>query len=537
MELLQVSTVAAIEGGKSCLGIEFGSTRIKAVLIGSNHEVLASGAHDWENRLENGYWSYRLEDVWIGLQDSYRKLADQVQERYQVRLTRVGAIGISAMMHGYMAFDQSGRLLTPFRTWRNTTTAEAAGELTRLFGFNIPQRWSIAHLYQAMLNGEKHVAEIDYLTTFAGYIHWRLTGEKVLGVGDASGMMPVHGAARQFDAGMMKKFDALAADYPWKLEDILPRILPAGENAGALSAEGAKLIDPTGALQAGIPMCPPEGDAGTGMVATNSVRPRTGNVSAGTSVFAMVVLEKPLSRVYEEIDVVTTPTGDDVAMVHCNTCTSDLDAWVCMLGEMATAAGASLAKSQIYDLFYHKALEGDSDCGGLLNYNYFSGEPIAGLNGGRPLFMRRPDAKLTLANFARVQLYSAVATLKLGMDILKHQEQVSVESMLGHGGLFKTPVVGQKILAGALNTPVAVLETAGEGGPWGMALLAQFMLEARKGQTLADYLANDVFAGAKGDVQTPQKADVAGFERFIKDYCKGLAAEKAAVDALVIEKE
>jgi sugar (pentulose or hexulose) kinase len=499
-------------------------------MFGRNHEILASGAYDWENRLVDGYWSYRLEDVWAGAQESYRRLAEQVQGRYHVRLTRIGAIGISAMMHGYLAFDRSGRLLTPFRTWRNTTTGEAAEKLTQLFEFNIPQRWSIAHLYQAMLNGEGHVSKICYLTTLAGYIHWQLTGEKVLGIGDASGMMPVHDATRQFDAEMVRTFDALASDYPWKLADILPRILAAGERAGKLSAEGAKLLDPAGALQDGIPMCPPEGDAGTGMVATNSVRARTGNVSAGTSVFAMVVLEKPLSKVYEEIDMVTTPAGDAVAMVHCNTCTSDLDAWVRMLGEAVSAAGVSLGKSQLYDLFYRKALEGDADCGGLVSYNYYSGEPITGLGGGRPLLMRRPDVELTLANFARVQLYSAIATLKLGMDILKEHESVRMESLLGHGGLFKTPVVGQKMLAGALNTPVSVMETAGEGGPWGMALLAQFMLETQGEQTLADYLANDVFAGASGTVQLPDAVDKEGFERFMKDYCIGLAVEKAAVD-------
>lgn len=537
MGLLLESTAATIEGGKTCLGIEFGSTRIKAVLIGPNHEVLASGAQDWENRLENGYWSYRVEDVLAGLQESYRRLALQTQERYHVQLTRIGAIGISAMMHGYLAFDQNDGLLTPFRTWRNTTTAEAAEKLTQLFEFNIPQRWSIAHLYQAMLDQEAHVAKIRYLTTLAGYLHWRLTGEKVLGIGDASGMMPVNGVTRQFDAEMVKKFDTLAADYPWNILDILPRILTAGERAGTLSAEGAKLLDPSGALRDGIPMCPPEGDAGTGMVATNSVRPRTGNVSAGTSVFAMAVLEKPLSKGYKEIDMVTTPAGDAVAMVHCNTCTSDLDAWVRMLGEAVSAAGAGLTKSQLYDLFYQKALEGDADGGGLMNYNYYAGEPITGLNGGCPLFLRRPDAKLTFANFARVQLYSAVATLKLGMDILKERESVRIESLLGHGGLFKTPVVGQKMLAGALNTPVSVLETAGEGGPWGMALLVQFMLEAQKGRTLEEYLANDVFAGAKGSVQLPDAADTAGFERFMADYCKGLAAEKAAVETFANDKE
>ncbi len=515
---------------ETSLGIELGSTRIKAVLIGADHSVLASGAHDWENRLEGGYWTYRLEDAWAGIQDSVKKLGAQVEERYGVKLTKVGSIGVSAMMHGYVAFDAEDRLLEPFRTWRNTTTGDAAKRLTELFQFNVPQRWSIAHLYQAMLNGEAHVEKIKYLTTLAGYIHWQLTGEKTRGVGDASGMMPLSDETRQYDAKMLDQFDALSTKYPWKLVEILPVIRTAGESAGSLTQAGAKLLDPAGALEAGIPMCPPEGDAGTGMVATNSVRPRTGNVSAGTSVFAMIVLEIALSKVYEEIDMVTTPAGDAVAMVHCNTCTTDLDAWVKLLGEMATAAGATITKPQLYDLFYQKAMEGDADCGGLVNFNYYSGEPITGVSDGRPLFVRKPDAKLTLANFARAQLYSTVATLKLGMDILKNNESVQLDSLLGHGGLFKTPVVGQKMLAGALNTPVSVMETASEGGPWGMALLAQYMLKGN-GQSLADYLANDVFASAKGNQQLPDAADVAGFERFIQNYCAALAAEKAAVSA------
>ncbi len=519
------------------LGIELGSTRIKAVLIGPDHAVLASGAHDWENRLENGYWTYSLEAVWAGVQNSYRKLAQQVQERYGAALTRTGAIGISAMMHGYLPFDKTGAQLAPFRTWRNTTTERAAELLTAQLEFNIPQRWSIAHLYQAMLNGETHVSDIAFLTTLSGYIHWRLTGERVLGIGDASGMFPIDSVTKQFVARMANEFDGLLKqqNLPYRLNDILPRVLNAGEPAGRLTEAGAKLLDPTGALTAGIPLCPPEGDAGTGMVATNSIAPRTGNVSAGTSLFAMIVLEKALSRVYPEIDMVTTPSGMPVAMVHCNTCTSDLDAWVRLLADAISAAGASLTKPQVYDLFYEKALEGDADCGGLVNYNYYSGEPITKLPEGRPLLMRRPDAKLTLANFARAQLYSAVATLKLGMDILLEHEHVKLDSLLGHGGLFKTPVVGQKLLAGALNTPVSVMETASEGGPWGMALLAQFMKDKRQGQSLEDYLANDVFAGAKGSMQLPDAADVAGFGRFIEDYRKGLAVEQAAVNALTYE--
>ena len=512
------------------LGIELGSTRIKAVLIGADHSVLASGAHDWENKFEGGYWTYRLEDAWAGIQDGIRKLDGQIEEKYGVKLNTVGAIGVSAMMHGYLAFDGEDKLLTPFRTWRNTTTGEAAKRLTELFQFNVPQRWSIAHLYQAMLNGETHVAQIAYLTSLAGYIHWQLTGERVLGVGDASGMMPLGGEPPTYDAGMLRKFAALSSAFDWKLEELLPEIRMAGEQAGRLTETGARLLDPTGTLKAGIPMCPPEGDAGTGMVATNSVRPRTGNVSAGTSVFAMIVLEKALSRVYEEIDMVTTPAGDTVAMVHCNTCTTDLDAWAKLLGEMVAAAGAQITKPQLYDLFYEKALEGEADCGGLVSFNYYSGEPITGVSDGRPLFLRKPDSKLTLANFARVQLYSTIATLRLGMDILKNDESVQLDSLLGHGGLFKTPMVGQKILADALNTPVCVMDTAGEGGPWGMALLAQYMLKGN-GQSLADYLANDVFAQAKGSTQWPNAADVAGFERFIENYKRALAAEKAAISA------
>ncbi|HWP22047.1 MAG TPA: FGGY-family carbohydrate kinase [Candidatus Cryosericum sp.] len=512
------------------LGIELGSTRIKAVLIGADHSVLASGAHDWENRLEGRYWTYRLEDALAGIQDSIQILGRQVHEKFGVKLTTVGAIGVSAMMHGYLPFNGEGKLLAPFRTWRNTTTGEAAKQLTELFQYNVPQRWSIAHLYQAMLNGEAHVGEIRFLTTLAGYIHWQLTGQKVLGVGDASGMMPLGGEPPHYDAGMLRKFATLSSAYDWKLEELLPEIRMAGEQAGTLTESGAKLLDPTGTLRAGIPMCPPEGDAGTGMVATNSVRPRTGNVSAGTSVFAMIVLEKALSKVYEEIDMVATPAGDAVAMVHCNTCTTDLDAWVKMLGEMVQASGTTITKPQLYDIFYEKALEGEADCGGLMNINYYSGEPITGVSGGRPLFLRKPDATFTLANFARAQLYSAIATLKLGMDILRNNESVQLDSLLGHGGLFKTPVVGQKILADALNTPVSVMETAGEGGPWGMALLAQYM-RRKNGQSLAEYLADEVFAGAKGRKQLPDAEDAAGFERFIANYLRALAAEKAAVSA------
>ena len=518
------------------IGIELGSTRIKAVLIAFDGSVLASGAHDWENRFEDGYWTYHLDDVWAGIQDAYARLAADYKAKYGEELRQVGALGVSAMMHGYLPFDEAGRQLAAFRTWRNTTTDPAAKALTERFGFNIPQRWSIAHLYQAMLNKEPHVTEIACLTTLAGYVHWQLTGEKVLGVGEASGMFPIDSAAGDYDAGMLASFDELlkAAFLPYTLRDILPRVLAAGDDAGRLTEAGAKLLDPTGTLAPGAMMAPPEGDAGTGMVATNSVAARTGNVSAGTWVFAMAVLEMPLSGVYPEIDMVTTPTGRPVAMVHCNTCTSDLDAWVKLLGQMAEAAGAPLAKPALYDLFYQKALEADVDCGGLVNFNYYSGEPVTGLDEGRPLFVRRPGAKLTLANFVRAQLYSTMATLKLGMDILLEKEQVKLDSLLGHGGLFKTPLVGQKLLAGALGVPVSVMETAGEGGPWGMALLSLYRLRCIEGDApaLEDWLNTAVFGEVAGNTQTPDEADQAGFAAFIRDYTACIPVEKVAVEAL-----
>ncbi|MBR4888069.1 MAG: FGGY-family carbohydrate kinase, partial [Clostridia bacterium] len=462
---------AAIEAGKTALGIELGSTRIKAVLIGPDHNPIASGDHAWENRMEDGVWTYHLEDAWAGLQDAYRNLTKDVEEKYGTTLRTVGSMGFSGMMHGYLVFDENGEQLAPFRTWRNVMTEAAAVELTELFNFNIPLRWSISHLYQAMLNKEEHLPRVTFQTTLAGYVHWKLTGRKVLGVGEASGVFPIDSTTNDYDAGMMAKFNEklAAAGLPYTLQDIFPTVLCAGEEAGTLTEEGAKLLDPTGTLQAGIPLCPPEGDAGTGMVATNSVSPRTGNVSAGTSVFSMVVLEKPLSKVYPEIDMATTPTGMPVAMVHGNTCTSELDAWVKMFGELLAAGGAQVSKSQLYELLYTKALEGDADCGGLVGFNYYAGEPVTKVDEGRPLFVRRPESPLTLANFMRTQLYSAMATLKVGMEILE-EEQVAMDSLLGHGGLFKTKGVGQRLMAGALNVPVAVMETAGEGGPWGMSL-------------------------------------------------------------------
>lgn len=523
-----------IQDGKAVLGIELGSTRIKAVLIGSDYAPVASGSFDWENRYENGVWTYHLDDVWTGIQESYRKLKEQVAQQYSVKLTKLAAVGFSAMMHGYLAFDEKGELLAPFRTWRNTMTEEAAEKLTELFSFNIPQRWSIAHLYQAILNGEEHVSRISFLTTLAGYVHWQLTGEKVLGVGEASGMFPIDSETGKYDAVMLERFEQLVAPkgYPWKLAGILPAILQAGDPAGSLTSKGALLLDPSGELEAGIPLCPPEGDAGTGMVATNSVAARTGNISAGTSIFSMVVLERSLSKVYPEIDMVTTPSGKPVAMVHCNNCTSDINAWADLLRSFAAALGVECSMPKALDTLFYEALKGDADCGGLVSYNYFSGEPVTKMEEGRPLFVRMPDAKFTLANFARTQLYSAAAALKLGMDILIDQEHIAIDSLLGHGGFFKATGVGQKLMAAAMNTPVSVMETAGEGGPWGMALLAAYMVERKEGEALEDYLANQVFAGNKGEQVEPDPVDVQGFQQFIKAYVAGLAAERAAVDVL-----
>jgi sugar (pentulose or hexulose) kinase len=524
----------AIESGKTVLGIEFGSTRIKAVLIGEDHTPIASGSHDWENRYENGVWTYTLEDVWTGLQDSYRKLSSEVFENYAIQLKKIGAIGFSAMMHGYMAFDQHGDLLVPFRTWRNTMTEQAARELTELFQFNIPQRWSIAHLYQALLNGEAHTKDISYLTTLAGYVHWKLTGQKVLGIGEASGMFPIDSQINQYDLHRVELFNKRieAKKLPWKLEDILPQVLNAGDAAGVLSAEGAMLLDPSGQLPAGIPLCPPEGDAGTGMVATNSVAERTGNVSAGTSVFAMIVLEKALSKVYSEIDMVTTPTGKPVAMVHSNNCTSDLNAWIGLFHEFTTALGADVSESSLFEMLYQKALDGDADCGELLAYNYFSGEHITGFEEGRPLFVRKPESRFTLANFMRVHLFSALGALKIGLNILFEQEQVKIDTVLGHGGFFKTKVVGQKIMAAAMNVPVSVMKTAGEGGAWGIALLAAYALHKAESEPLETYLTNKVFSGENATTITPEPGDVESFAAFMERYKKGLIIERAAVDAL-----
>lgn len=520
--------------GKTFLGIELGSTRIKAVLIGEDYAPLASGSYDWENRLEDGIWTYHLEDVWKGVQSSFQNLSREITGRYGIPFTPPKAIGVSAMMHGYLAFDKNGALLAPFRTWRNTTTEGAAKILSEQFHFNIPLRWSIAHLYQAILNKEAHVKDIVFLTTLAGYVHWKLSGEKVLGIGDASGMFPIDSETKTYQKGMLKQFESLALERGLNLSlgDMLPKVLTAGENAGVLSAEGAKLFDPAGNLPAGIPLCPPEGDAGTGMTATNSVAERTGNVSAGTSIFAMIVLEKALAGLYPEIDLVTTPSGKPVAMVHCNNCTSDLDAWIRLFNEVLQSFGASVEKPALYDVLYRKALEGEAGGGGLLSYNYYGGEPITALEQGRPLFVRLPDSSLTLGNFMRVTLYSTMAALKIGMDILTEREQIRLDRLLGHGGLFKTKDVGQRLLAAALNVPVAVMESAGEGGAWGIALLAAYVSQKEKAETLEDFLQHKVFAHNRGSSVEPDSRDRQGFAEFMKRYQAGIVIEQAAAEHL-----
>ena len=523
-----------IVSGKAVLGIELGSTRIKAVLVNEKNQPIASGSHEWENQLVNNIWTYSEEAIWTGIQESYQDMVKDVKEKYGVPVKKLAAIGFSAMMHGYMPFNEAGELLVPFRTWRNTMTEKASEELTELFQYHIPQRWSIAHLYQAMLNQEPHVKDITFMTTLEGYVHWKLTGEKVLGVGEGSGMFPIDMEIKNYDPKCLAAFDKLAAPYgfPWKLEEILPKVLLAGEEAGRLTEEGAKLLDTTGELEAGIPFCPPEGDAGTGMVATNSIAKRTGNVSAGTSVFSMVVLEKPLSKVYPEIDLVTTPTGNLVAMVHCNNCTSDLNAWVNLFKEFAEAMGMQVDMNQLFGTLYHKAMEGDADCGGLLAYNYFSGEHITGFEEGRPLFVRTPESKFNLANFMRVNLFTSLGALKTGMDILLKEEGVRLDKILGHGGLFKTKGVGQKLLAGAIDTPVSVMETAGEGGAWGIAVLASYLVNKEAGESLEDYLNHKVFAGQEGEEVQPDTRDVQGFNEFMVRYKAGLAIERAAVENL-----
>ncbi len=522
-----------IRNGQGVIGIELGSTRIKAVLIGPDSMPLASGGHGWENTLEDGIWTYPLEEVWSGIQASFSELQKDVESQYGVTIKTVKAIGFSAMMHGYMVFDAEGNQLVPFRTWRNNMQGQASEELTALFDYPIPQRWSIAHIGQAILNKEAHVDKIAHATTLAGYIHWKLTGEKVMGVGEASGMFPIDIKTQDYNADFLTKFDAKFAgeNLGWKLKDLLPKVLDAGENAGELTAEGAKLLDPAGNLEAGIPLCPPEGDAGTGMVATNSVAVRTGNVSAGTSVFAMLVLEKELSKAHHELDLVTTPDGKLVGMAHSNNCTSDYNAWIDVLGEAAKALGADFSTPQLYDTLLGAAADGDPDCGGLLSYGYLSGEHITGFSEGRPLFARSQGSSFTLANFMRAHMYSALCALRTGLNILMVDEGVEVDEIRGHGGFFKTEGVGQRIMAAATNTPVSTLETAGEGGAWGIALLAAYMVNKKDDESLPEFL-NPIFAGSMGEAVKPDPKDVEGFNTFFECYHKGLAIERAAVESL-----
>ena len=520
-----------IQTGRAVLGIEFGSTRIKAVLIDEANVPIAQGSHEWENQLVNGLWTYTTESVWYGLQSCYADLRANVLKEYDVEIEHLAAIGISAMMHGYMAFDKNDKIQVPFRTWRNTNTGAAAAELSSLFKFNIPLRWSISHLYQCILDKEPHVADITFLTTLAGYVHWKLTGKKVLGIGDASGMIPVDPNTKDYSAEMVEKFDALVAPkkFKWKLKDILPTVLVAGENAGYLTEEGVRRLDITGHLQPGAPFCPPEGDAGTGMVATNAVKPRTGNVSAGTSSFSMIVLEKDLAKPHEVIDIVTTPDGSPVAMVHCNNCTSDLNAWVGIFKEFQDLLGVPVDRNKLYGMLYNNAMTGDADCGGLVSYNFISGEPVVGLAEGRPMLVRHALDKFNLANFMRANLYASVAVLKVGNDILFNEENVKVDRITGHGGLFKTKGVGQRVLAAALDSPISVMETAGEGGAWGMALLAAFLVNNAGKRSLPDYLEDVVFAGNEGEEIAPTSDEVEGFNNYMKNYLKYLPAQQKAV--------
>ena len=506
---------STIEAGKAILGIEFGSTRIKAVLIDQENKPIAQGSHTWENQLVDGLWTYSVEAIWYGLQDCYADLRSNVKSLYDIEIETLAAIGVSAMMHGYMAFNDKEEILVPFRTWRNTNTGAAAAALSELFVYNIPLRWSISHLYQAILDNEEHVKDIDYLTTLAGFIHWQITGQKVLGIGDASGMLPIDPVTKNYSAEMVAKFDELIAPkgYGWKLLDILPKALPAGENAGFLTPEGAKMLDVSGHLKAGIPVCPPEGDAGTGMVATNAVKQRTGNVSAGTSSFSMIVLEKDLSKPYEMIDMVTTPDGSPVAMVHCNNCTSDLNAWINLFKEYQELLGIPVDMNEVYGKLYNHALTGNADCGGLISFNYISGA----------------NDKFSLANFMRTHLYASVGVLKIGNDILFKEEKVKVDRITGHGGLFKTKNVGQRVLAAALNSPISVMETAGEGGAWGIALLGSFLVNNEKKQPLDAFLDEQVFGGDAGVEIAPTAEDVAGFNAYIENYKAALPIEEAAV--------
>lgn len=523
-----------IESGNAIVGIEFGSTRIKAVLIDETNAPVAQGSHTWENSLVDGIWTYSQEEIIAGLQSAYSDLKSDVQKKFGVALKKIRALGISAMMHGYLAFDKNGTLLVPFRTWRNTITGEASEKLSSLFCYPIPERWSISHLYQAILNKEPHVKDISFFTTLAGFIHWKLTGQKVLGIGDASGMFPIDTATKNYNKNFIEKFDNLVADkkFAWKLEDLLPKVLLAGEDAGTLTSDGAKLLDPTGELEAGAKLAPPEGDAGTGMIATNSVAKRTGNVSAGTSVFAMVVLEKDLRKAYNGlIDLVTTPDGALVAMAHANNCMGEFDHWVNLFDEVLKATGCNVDKGNLYGTLLKAALEGDKDCGGLLPFNYLSGESITGLTEGRPLFVRTQHANFTMPNFIRAQLFTALGALRTGMDILFDKENVKIDSLTGHGGFFKTAETGLTVMSAALHTPVSALETAGEGGPWGMAVLASYLVNGG-GKTLDAWLAEKVFATSKKTTVSPKQDDIEGFNKFFARYTKGLAIEKAAIESI-----
>ena len=513
---------------KTALGIEFGSTRIKAVLIDESCNPIASGSYDWENKLENGYWTYSIDDILTGLRASYASLKKNVLDKFGIALSHPGAIGISGMMHGYLAFDKDDNLLTPFRTWRNTTTGEAAAELSSALDFNIPQRWSCAHLYQAVLNGEEHISRIAHVTTLAGYIHYLLTGCREVGIGEASGIFPIDSIGLCYDAEKLKIYNLKLKSHgiSFKIEDVIPAVRTAGEKGAFLTESGAKLLDPDGDLVSGIPMCPPEGDAGTGMAATNSVRVRTGNISAGTSVFSMLVLEKKLSKTYPEIDMVTTPDGAPVAMVHCNNCCGEIDAWAKIFGEFAAAAGLDIPKYKVYDTLYYLALNGDKDCGGVVSYNFLSGEHILGVKAGHPMYFRAEDGKMNLSNFFRAQIYSSVAALKSGMDLLLRDEGVKADCFTGHGGLFKTEGVAQQFLANAINTPVSVMKTAGEGGAWGMAVLAQYMMQG-EGKTLPDYLDENVFASMESTTLSPTEDGHEGFEHYMQNYKAGLAAQYA----------
>lgn len=530
-------TAEKIRAGKTSLGIEFGSTRIKAVLIDDTYTTIAAGDYGWASHLEDGLWSYSQEEIWTGLQTAYAALAEDVENAYGEKLTRVGRIGFSAMMHGYLAFGKDGELLVPFRTWQNTNTSEAHEKLSELFQYNIPERWSIAHLYQAVLNNEEHIGKIDFFTTLAGYVHWKLTGKKVLGVGDASGMFPIDPTTHTYETEFIEKFNAIpeVAAQPWKLADLLPEPLVAGTPAGTLTEEGAKLLDPTGTLQPGITFAPPEGDAGTGMVATNSVRVRTGNVSAGTSIFAMVVLERKLERLHPEVDLVTTPAGDLAGMSHANNFTSDLNAWVGLFGQFAAAIGTPVDAGTLYGTLFRAAIadDVDSNCGGLINYPFRSGEFLAGLPEGRPLFARGPEARMSLGNFMRAQLFSAFSPVKIGMDVMTKDEGVAVDSLVGHGGIFTTPKVAQKILAAAFDTPIKVMSTAAEGGAWGMAVLADYLWHAD--QPLDEFLDARVFADAASTTENPDEGDVAGFEEFFDRFRKGLPIEHVAIESIPLE--